>query len=121
MAWQFDNTQAVFIQIANRLRGDILSGKYSPNDQLPPVRQLAFEAAVNPNTMQKALTLLEEEGLLYTRGTVGRFITSDLSAIERAGENVRRQTVRAWISQAKELGMSVQDMLVYIREEEEKL
>ncbi len=118
MAWQFDNTQAVFIQIAHRLRGDILCGKYLPDDQLPSVRQLALKAAVNPNTMQKALTLLEEEGLLYTRGTVGRFITSDISVIENAREQMRRQTVRSWLSQAKDLGISVEEMLNYIREEE---
>ena len=61
--WKFNSREAVFVQIASRLRGEILRGKYQPDQQIPPVRQLAFEAAVNPNTMQKALTVLEEEGL----------------------------------------------------------
>ena len=55
MAWQFNSQEAVFIQIANRLRGDILKGIYPPDSQIPSVRHLATDAAVNPNTMQKAL------------------------------------------------------------------
>ena len=64
MPWQFNQTEAVFLQIANRLKREILSGKYAPDEQLPSVRQLAAEAAVNPNTVQKSLTFLEEQGLL---------------------------------------------------------
>lgn len=117
MAWQFNSTQAVFIQIANRLRTDIIIGKYQPDEQLPTVRQLATEAAVNPNTVQKALQLLEDEGLLYTRATVGRFITPNVSVLSEARESLRRETVRAWLLQARELDISVNQMIDYIREE----
>ena len=97
MAWKFNQREAVFLQIANRLRGEILGGKYPPDSQIPPVRQLAYEASVNPNTMQKALTLLEEEGLLRSRGTVGRFITSDVDILAAAKEKVRREAVKNWL------------------------
>ncbi|MBQ7383545.1 MAG: GntR family transcriptional regulator [Clostridia bacterium] len=118
MAWQFNNTEPVFLQIANKLRTDILNGKYSPDEQIPSVRQLAFDASVNPNTMQKALTFLEEEGLLYTRGTVGRFVTSDSSVIDNARERVKRSTVRTWLTSAKALGISTQELINYIKEED---
>ena len=114
MAWTFNGTEALFIQIANRLRRDILFGKYQPDEQIPPVRQLAFEAAVNPNTMQKSLALLEEEGLVHSRGTVGRFITSDPKILESAREKVKREAVRSWIKDAKTLGIDTTDLIAYI-------
>ncbi|MBQ9080309.1 MAG: GntR family transcriptional regulator [Clostridia bacterium] len=116
MAWQFNNTEAVFLQIADRLRHDILNGKYQPDQQIPPVRQLASIAAVNPNTMQKALTCLEDEGLLHSQGTVGRFVTSDTAVLDAAREKMRRDTVRGWLKQAKELGISTEELIKYIEE-----
>ena len=117
MPWKFNSYEAVFIQIASRLRGEILRGKYLPDQQIPPVRQLAFEAAVNPNTMQKALTLLEDEGLLYSRGTVGRFVTTDTAVLERCRETVRREAVRHWIEEARELGITKEELMNYIEQE----
>ena len=84
MTWKFDSKIPVSLQLTHKLRIDILSGKYSPGEQFPPVRQLAYDASVNPNTVQKALTSLESEGLLITRGTVGRFVTDDESALTKA-------------------------------------
>ena len=117
MPWKFNSYEAVFIQIASRLRGEILRGKYQPDQQIPPVRQLAFEAAVNPNTMQKALALLEDEGLLYSRGTVGRFVTTDTAVLERCRETVRKDAVRHWMEEARELGITKEELMNYIEQE----
>lgn len=117
MAWNFNSAEPVSIQIARRLRHEILVGRFSPSEQIPPVRQLAFEASVNPNTMQKALTMLEEEGLLYARGTVGRYVTSDREILDRTRENVRRESVCRWIREAEALGMSSDEMIGYIKKE----
>ena len=121
MAWQFNGREAVFLQIADRLRWEILGGTYSPDEQFPSVRQLAAEAAVNPNTMQKALTHLEEEGLLYTHGTVGRFVTEDPSILARTREQLRREAVRSWLGEAAALGISRDELIHYIQQEEELL
>lgn len=77
MAWELDSDRPIFIQIVERIQMEIISGKYSPGDKLPSVRDLAAVAAVNPNTMQKALTELERTGLVYSQRTSGRFITED--------------------------------------------
>lgn len=118
MAWTFNQKEAVFVQIADRLRRDILSGHYPLEGQIPTVRQLAFDAAVNPNTVQKALLLLEDEGLLYAKGTVGRFVTSDEAVLRVAAERVRRDLIRQWLTQAHELGMTAKDIINYIQKEE---
>ena len=120
MAWQFNSHQAVFVQIAERLRRDIVNGVYPPDGQIPSVRQLAFDAAVNPNTMQKALTVLEEEGLLCSRGTVGRFVTSDVATLDAARESVRQASVHRLLEEIRALGMTVPELIEYIKKEEER-
>lgn len=117
MSWQFNNKEAVFVQIASRLRNEILVGKYASGDQLPTVRQLAYDAGVNPNTVQKSLACLEEEGILSSRGTVGRFVTSDETVLQAARERVRREAVRNWLAEAHALGITAEELIGYIQEE----
>ena len=116
MAWQFNQHEPVFLQIASRLRGDIIRGEYSPDDQFPSVRQLASMASVNPNTMQKALVCLEEEGILYSKGTAGRFVTSNEGVLQAAGEKMRRDLVKKIISEAKGAGIGTDELIIYIKE-----
>ena len=101
------------------MRAEIVNGTYRADEQIPPVRQLAFEASVNPNTMQKALSMLEEEGLLHARGTVGRFVTSDAAVLNTAGNRMRRETVRSWLAEAKALGISKEELIQFIKEDDD--
>ena len=77
MAWALNNDRPIYLQLMERIQTDIVSGKYKPGEKLPSVRELALDAAVNPNTMQKALSELERIGLVYSQRTSGRFITED--------------------------------------------
>ena len=115
MAWQFTSRAPVYLQIVSRIRADILSGVYSPDQQIPSVRQLAFEAGVNPNTMQKAFTVLEAERLFVTRGTVGRFITTDIDALESARQILRRETIARLVEEAGAVGISPEELIEGIR------
>ncbi|MBE6597467.1 MAG: GntR family transcriptional regulator [Ruminococcaceae bacterium] len=116
MAWKFSSERAVFLQIADRLRADIIGGRYPLGAQIPPVRQIASEAAVNPNTVQRAFGLLEEEGLIYTQGTVGRFVTLDAEAVERVRESAHRSAVRRLVRECRELGISQAELIKYFEE-----
>lgn len=120
MSWSFNGTEAVFIQIAAKLRCDILGGKHSPEEQFPTVRQIAAEAAVNPNTVQKALAVLEDEGLLYSKGTAGRFITSDTVVLSAAKRQIIADTAREIIGRARSLGIETEELIQYIQQEESK-
>ena len=111
MSWKFNSTEAVFVQIARHLRCDIVRGKYKPDEQIPPVRQLAYDAAVNPNTMQKALALLENEGLLHSKATIGRFVTSDTAVIEDAKLRIRHDVVIHWLEEAESLGITPKELI----------
>lgn len=84
LAWHFKSGLSIASQIVDKLRRDILNGAYETGAPFPTVRQLAEEASVNPNTMQRALTELENEGLLISLGTVGRIVTTDVEILEKA-------------------------------------
>ena len=83
MPWNLDSSRPIYLQIIERVQMDIITGRYQPGDKLPSVRDLAQEAAVNPNTMQKALSELERSGLIYSQRTSGRFITEDKELIHQ--------------------------------------
>lgn len=121
MSWKFNSQVPVSLQIVGKLRSDIIIGKYKPGEQFPSVRQLAYEASVNPNTMQKALGLLEAEGLLISKGTIGRFVTSDLAVIEQTINEIRRAYMSDMIRQAFEIGITKEEFINFIRESEENI
>ena len=119
MAWNFNQREPVFLQIVNRIRGDVICGVYSPDEQFPSVRQMASVAGVNPNTMQKALSMLEEEGVLYSKCTVGRFVTSDERILLDAKEKMRRKIVKDMLAEARILGITERELIKYLEEEVE--
>lgn len=109
MPWELDSDRPIFQQIIDKIQTDILSGKYAPGDKLPSVRELAMAAAVNPNTMQKALAELERAGLVYTQRTSGRFITEDTAMIELLKERKARELIDAFLEGMQRIGYSTQD------------
>ena len=115
MAWRFRSGISVTSQIIDRIRTDIFSGVYPRGSAFPTVRQLATEAAVNPNTMQKALLLLESEGLLVTRGTAGRWITDSAEQIEAARCAAIDRLVGEMIDDAREAGIGLDELVEKIK------
>ena len=96
MAWSFENGIPIYQQIITKLKMQIAAGIYQPDDRLPPVRELAMDAGVNPNTMQRALAQMEQEGVLYTNRTAGRHVASDPEKIR----SLRKQIAEDEIARA---------------------
>ena len=117
MSEQFDSSRPIYAQLVERLKARILAGTYPPGGHLDSVRDLAAAAGVNPNTMQRALSALEDEGLLVSRGTVGRFVTSDEAALERARRTARQDALEKLAEEAQAAGLTLDDLVQYIREE----
>ncbi len=78
----FDTNKPIYLQIVEEIKGRIIGARYAPGEKLPSVRDFAAELSVNPNTMQRALAQLENEGLIYTERTSGRFVSKDIVIIE---------------------------------------
>ncbi len=118
MSWRFDPGSSVSGQIASSLRIKILTGEYNAGSQFPTVRSLAMELGVNPNTVQKALTVLETEGLLVSRTTVGRFVTEDETVIEQALKAFKISFMESALNKANELGVTYAEFSDFIKERE---
>ena len=86
MNYIFDNERPIYIQLVEIIRIEIVSGKFKKGQRMPSVRELALIMKVNPNTMQKALAELENEQLIYTERTNGKYVTEDEELIEKIGK-----------------------------------
>ena len=106
MAWILDSDRPIYAQIVERIQMQIVSGYYAPGGKLPTVRDLAAEAAVNPNTMQKAFAELERSGLIVTQRTNGRTVTEDIQLIDRIRGDMAKLHVQVFADKMKELGYS---------------
>ncbi len=104
MAWQFDDRRALYLQICEKLTYAVVSGQYPTGARFPAVRELAMEAAVNPNTMQKALAELERQGILVSHRTAGRCVTEDPALIEAQRQALAQASTDAYLERMKQLG-----------------
>lgn len=104
MPWNLDSDRPIFIQIIEKIQLDIVSGVYRSGDKLPSVRELAQEASVNPNTMQKALAELERTGLVYSQRTSGRYITEDDGMIQQLKADLADEIIREFLDHMRKLG-----------------
>ena len=111
MAWTLDSERPIFLQIVERIQTDSVSGRYQPGDKLPSVRDLAAEASVNPNTMQKAYAELERTGLVYSRRTSGRFITEDCHMIDQLKTSLATEKMEEFLAQMRQLGFQNDEIL----------
>ena len=116
MAWNFNDNAPIYLQIVNTLKRNIASGAYPPGSRLPSVRDLALEAGVNPNTMQRALSELERSGLVNSQRTAGRFITEDAGALLDLRKSMSEEIVSEFIARLRGLGMSDEQILDTVRD-----
>lgn len=116
MPWNLDSDRPIFIQIIEKIQMDIISGLYAPGDKLPSVRELAQEASVNPNTMQKALSELERTGLVYSQRTSGRYITEDTAMITDLKTTLAKNIVTQFLDNMQRLGIRNEEVISLISE-----
>lgn len=116
MQWDINSERPVYIQLIEQVQASIISGYFNPSDKLPSVRDLAAEASVNPNTMQKALAELERGGLIYSNRTSGRYITSDLSLIKKLKEQSAKNLILDFLEKMNQLGFEQEEVLSMMTE-----
>ena len=120
MDWTFTNDRPVWQQLTEQLTLRILKGEYPPGSRQPPVREVAAQAGVNPNTMQRAFSQLEQEGMLYTQRTSGRFVTEDQGRITAMKEELARELIRSFLENMEQLGYTssqAQELIAKSRKE----
>ncbi len=120
MIWDFQGDRPIYLQIVEQVQLRIVSGYYPAGSKLPAVRDLAAEASVNPNTMQKALADLERKGLVYSQRTAGRFITEDKSMIEQIKQSLAREQVDEFLKKMQALGCTVGEVITLLSQMEKE-
>ena len=111
MAWKLNSDRPIYAQILERIQMQIVSGVYQPGTKIPSVRELAADAGVNPNTMQKALAELERSGLVMTQRTSGRVVTEDLNMIKEIRNQLAGEQVKEFVKKMKDLGFDREDII----------
>jgi len=105
MNWKFTGNRPVYQQIMEHIRTAVITGEYAPGTRIPAVRELASEACVNPNTMQRALFELERERILVSNGTLGRYVTKDAVILNQLRQQAIDNTVAYCARQFLDLGI----------------
>lgn len=106
MKWNLNTDRPIYAQLIEQITYAIVAGEYGPGSKLPSVRDLAEEAAVNPNTMQKALAELERTGLVYTQRTAGRYITEDNTMLSTVKESIAIEQIERFLAQMERIGLT---------------
>lgn len=117
MQVKFDSGVPIFLQLAEIIKGDIVSGRLRAGERLPSVREFALIFSVNPNTVQKALLILEDEGLIITDRTNGKFASFSEKVIESAKRSVIKKEVKDFFERMKTLGFEKGEIIEIVKNE----
>lgn len=115
MTNQYASSTPIYLQLVDQLKHRIISGELTAGSKLESVRDLAMSFEVNPNTMQRALSELERDHLVYAERTAGRFITQDKELIAKMREEVAQEIIETFIQQMKSIGFSNQEAIELIQ------
>ncbi|MBD9120103.1 MULTISPECIES: GntR family transcriptional regulator [Streptococcus] len=114
MSWNFDEKSPIYIQIAKYIKMKIISQEIKSGDQLPTVRELAEEAGVNPNTMQRAFSELEQEGMVFSKRTSGRFVTEDEKLIKQKRHELATEELQSFVQNMHHIGFDTSDIIAVL-------
>lgn len=114
MSWNFSDDRPIYMQLMEQIQLRIVSGIYTAGQKLPSVREMASDAAVNPNTMQKALTELERTRLVFSQRTSGRFITEDIVMIKDIRSDLAKEQIEKFLYNMEKIGYTKQETIQLI-------
>ncbi|HCC35526.1 MAG TPA: GntR family transcriptional regulator [Ruminococcaceae bacterium] len=115
---EFSQSAPIYVQLMDISKRNIIRGEWRAGEKMPPVRDLAVKFGVNPNTVQRALSELEREGLVYSERTAGRFITKDVGAITALKDKTAKEYIQNFLGHMKQLGFNKEQLIKLIKEED---
>lgn len=107
---KFTIDKPIFLQLAEIIKANIISGELKPNEKLPSVRELALFYAINPNTVQKALQILEADGLIYTDRTNGKYVSDSMNIFELEKNKIIKHEIGVFVDKLKALGLNIEEI-----------
>ncbi len=118
MAWNLNSDRPIYAQILEEMQLRIVTGLYKPGAKIPSVRDLATEAGVNPNTMQKALAELERSGLVMAQRTSGRIVTEDMEMIRETRNKIAQEQIKDFVDKMRKLGFQKEEIIKLLEQAE---
>ncbi len=118
-----EGTEPMHEQLSNSIKKLVITGILQKDSPLPSVRELALDLAINPNTVQKAYSFLEQQGITYSVSGKGRFVAVSASHLKKMSQNEILNSVSTQIKALKNLEMSIDELKAEIEkiyEEENK-
>ncbi len=122
-AMKFDETRPIYIQIMENIKSKIARGELKPGSKLPSVRELSGDMGVNPNTIARAYSELEREGVIVTRRGQGTYVTDDPQKVLKIRDEMAASALSTFLESLRALGLSREEILSLIAkklEEDEK-
>lgn len=119
MKWEIDDSLPIHTQLVDEIIKRIIAGEYPLGERIPSVRDLAFEARVNPNTMQKALAELENRKIIFTQRTSGKYVTEDKELIKSVREKLSSGLVGKFVKDMRDLDFSLDDIVLLLGKEQQ--
>ncbi|MCU6754827.1 HTH-type transcriptional repressor yvoA [uncultured Eubacterium sp.] len=116
MEWKLDDSRPIWPQLKEQLIIAIVAGRFQMGGSFPTVRELAEDAGVNRNTMQRALSELEHDGFVITNRTAGRTVTTDEGLVARMKEQIAMQNIEKFIREMEAIGYGADDIVKMIQE-----
>lgn len=116
MSYTFNNDTPIYLQIVDIITKKITSGILKPGQKIPSVREYAAIFKANPNTISKALQILEESKLIYTERTNGKYVTKNMQVIKQSKEEIFEEKVRAFIQDLQSMGYNTEEIIKKIME-----
>ena len=116
MQVKFSNDKPIFLQLADIIKGDILSGKLQANEKLPSVRDFALTYSINPNTVQKSYDLLEEKNVIYSVRGSGWYVEENTSVAKEVVDGLCHKKTDDYLLMMKKLGCDFEKVLSYLKE-----
>jgi len=120
MPWSFSGDRPIYSQLVEQLQLRIVTGIYPPGSRMETVRDLANEAAVNPNTMQRAMSELEKRGLVFSQRTSGRFVTDDPENIAALRAELAQEKIDRFLGEMRKLGYEKREVIALLEKKEDR-
>lgn len=120
MEWKLDDSRPIWPQLRDQLAAAIVAGKFEMGGPFPTVRELAEDAGVNRNTMQRALSELEHDGFVITNRTSGRTVTTDEGLVTKMKEKIAKQNIEQFIREMAAIGYDKDEVVKMIMERGEE-
>lgn len=111
----YESARPIYLQIMEKIKSKIILGELEPGGKLLSIRDMALKMGVNPNTMNRVYTELENEGIVETKRGLGTFIVEDTAIVERFKDEVVDERILNLVETLLESGFSKQQILSYIK------